>query len=211
MKISTRVLFILIVIFLMTVPACNFLITVTPTEQSNSDSIVPTTISENRAQALLYVDGYGYEYGDIVLLDTESSPKVGDVLLYNSRLNNSDLGVFGPKYLLVKVIALPGDNVVFKEWSYRANGYNILLENYEQRETMNVLWGTTIYKDLNGLTLSVPEGQYLTDIWIGKEGVPEGQHQTDYLGYSCFTVKREAIIGIVLKKNGHKDIPRITW
>jgi hypothetical protein len=216
MRITKWVFSIGMVILLFAVTGCNFLVTATPTNPltatstspHGSDSPVPYSVSNGRSKALLYVDGYGYEYGDIVLLDTVSSPKTGDIVLYNANLNKSNSYTFGPNFLLVKVIALQGESVVFEKWTYGANGYEVTLREHEWPQTMNVLWGAALYDNVNGLTLPVPADEYLADKWIGREGYQRG---TDLFPANRFTVKREAICGVVLKKDGHKDIPLITY
>jgi hypothetical protein len=109
------------------------------------------------------------------------------------------------------VIALPGDSVSFARWSYQANGCDVVLQEHNAPETTKVLWGADIYTDVAGLTLQVPNEEYLGDRWIGREGRPEEFGQANYFGYNRFTIKKAAISGIVIKKTGHKDIPQITW
>jgi hypothetical protein len=61
----------------------------------------------------LYAGGYGYEIGDIVLVDKQKEPNVGDMILYDIHLNKSDCGVMGSGIYLAKIIGLSEDKVNF--------------------------------------------------------------------------------------------------
>jgi hypothetical protein len=187
--------------------------TTTVNEGSIFSSSIPSPISTdtNKAEVLLLTRGYGYEYGDIVLLDITTTPKIGDVILYDCVVNKSDFGSFGPRYRLVRVIALPDDEVIFKLLSYEANGYEVILQKHDTTSTRNAIWGSEIYNDVTGLTLQIPEGEYLCDKWIGWESRKGNLDETDYIQYNRFTIMEEAISGIVIKKIGHENIPQITW
>lgn len=206
-----QTLFVLLSMVLLAFSACGNSNTTLTTQQSIFELSVPSPVNENQAKCLLMGGGYGYEYGDVVLLDTKSSPEVNDIILYDWGINKSNFHIFGPSFQLARVIALPGDSVIFSTWSYTANGYNVSLRRHNTPETLNVIWGTDIFKDVSGLTLQIPDGDYLGDGWIGREGRQEDFGQPDYFGYNRFTIKKEAIKGIVIKKMEHKNIPQVTW
>jgi hypothetical protein len=170
----------------------------------------PASISPGIAQATLYVTDYGYKYGDIVQLDTKTPPKLGDIVLYSWTLNKSNFMAFGPEYQLIKIVGLPGDSVTFADYSYKANNFNIGLRD-DVSYTLNVMWGITVYPDVSGMTLKVPDGEYLGDRWVGQEGKQGGFGKSDSVSYNRFTVKKEAVSGVVVKKVGSTAIPQMTY
>ncbi|HTY82335.1 MAG TPA: hypothetical protein VMB24_06095 [Dehalococcoidales bacterium] len=170
----------------------------------------PTSLSPGMAQATLYVADYGYKYGDIVQLDTKTSPKLGDVVLYSWALNKSNFMAFGPDYQLIKIVGMPGDSVTFAVYSYKVNSYNIGLRD-DVSYTANVMWGTTLYPSVAGLTLKVPDGEYLADRWVGQEGKQGGFGKSQSVSYNRFTVKKEAVSGVVVKKIGSTSIPPMAY
>lgn len=210
MKTAKGILFAFLIV-LLTASSCNSMKPTPTEEKSVFDLAIPSPINANESKALLLSRGYGYVYGDVILLDTKNSPQVGDVILYNWTINKSDFHYFGPTYHLVKVIALPGDSVTFEKWSYKANGYEVILQEHNTPETTSVIWGSTIYEDVSGLTLQLPQEEYLGDKWIGKEGLQEYYGETYYSGHNRFTIKKEAISGIVIRTIEHKNIAPITW
>jgi hypothetical protein len=223
-KTITSFAFIFFALLLILFPGCNTPKTSAsiPPIQTNStpsnegsifSSAVPSIIitETNQAEVLLLFAGYGYEYGDVVLLDVTATPKAGDIVLYDWTLNKSNFQGFGPQYQLAKVIALPGESVIFERSSYEANGFDVNLQVHNTPVTTDVAWGSAIYADVSGLTLQVPNGEFLSDRWIGREGRPEDFGKENYVSYNRFTIKKEAVSGIVLKKIEHKDIPQITW
>jgi hypothetical protein len=183
-----------------------------PTSKQESFILpTPSPINSNSAQYLLLGAGYGYEYGDVILLDTQNPLKPGDIILFNSAVNKSDFQAFGTKYLLAKIIALPGDSVTFQKGSYTANGYKILLRQDSNIDVVNVAWGITKIADVSGSTLQIPENEYLGDRWIGMEGGQNISGESTSMGYNRFTIKKEAVCGIVVKKIEHRNIPQIVW
>ena len=170
----------------------------------------PTSLSPGVAQAILYVADYGYKYGDIVQLDTKTPPKLGAIVLYSWTLNKSNFMAFGPEYQLIKIVGLPGDSVTFKDYSYTANNFNIGLRD-DVSYTLNVMWGKTVYADVSGMTLKVPDGEYLGDRWVGKEGKQGGFGKSESVSYNRFTVRKEAISGVVVKKVGSTTIPQMVY
>ena len=148
----------------------------------------------------LELGGYGYEVGDIVLIDTQKEPALGDMVQYDWELNNSSGGGMGPSLHLAKIIGLPGDYVSFQQWSYEANGNEVTLERYYKADgtmyepqTKEVMWATQKFDNVAGMKLKVPVDEFLSDKRIGLES----------LRYNRFTVKRDSIKGIILKKLGH--------
>ena len=148
-------------------------------------------------QITLITGGYGYEVGDIVLVDTLQEPKLGDIVQYDWRLNKSDCMAMGPGFYLTKVIGIPGDKVKFEIGSYFANGFTGSLP--AGKPTM---WGSTKYADVANMKLIVPDGEYLADKWIGQECSGIDENGSSIL-YNRFTVISEAITGVILEKIGH--------
>jgi|GEM_PF-327899 len=148
-------------------------------------------------QITLITGGYGYEVGDIVLVDTQREPKIGDVVQYDWRLNNSDCMAMGPGFYLTKVIGKSGDAVSFEISSFTANGFTGSMP-----ATKPTIWGSTKYADVANMKLIVPVGEYLADKWIGQECSGTAENGSSIL-YNRFTVKSEAIIGVILEKIGH--------
>jgi len=147
-------------------------------------------------QITLITGGYGYEVGDIVLVDTQQEPKLGDIVQYDWRLNNSDCFSFGPGFYLTKVIGKPGDAVSFEIDYFFANGFTGSLPT-----TKPTIWGSTKYSSVANMKLIVPDGEYMADKWIGQEC--NGKDESGSMLYNRFTVKSEAITGVILEKIGH--------
>jgi hypothetical protein len=152
----------------------------------------------------LYAGGYGYEIGDIVLVDKRKEPNLGDVILYDRHLNKSDQGIMGPGIPLAKIVGLSGDKVNFNQQSYEANGFII-----KRTDLRRIMWGTEPYDDLFVMNLIVPDCEYLADHWVGSEW--QGTNEFGSVFYHRYTVKQEAILGVVIEKTGHMDIPPITY
>jgi len=148
-------------------------------------------------QITLITGGYGYEVGDIVLVDTQQEPKLGDIVQYGWRLNNSDCMAMGPGFYLAKVVGKPGDAVSFEIDSFSANGYTGSLP-----ATKPTMWGSTKYADVANMKLIVPDGEYLADKWVGQECSGTDENGSSIF-YNRFTVKSEAITGVILEKIGH--------
>jgi hypothetical protein len=56
-----------------------------------SDTTISTSlVSNNQQKATLSVSGYGYESGDIVLIDTQKEPDEGDIVQFD-RWGKMDL------------------------------------------------------------------------------------------------------------------------
>ena len=157
----------------------------------------------------LEVSSYGYEMGDIVLIDTKRTPEIGDLVLYDANVNRSHCMAFGPGVYIAKVIGRPGDNVSFSQCSYEANG---CIGSFEcgpdiWPRTKPTMWGTGRYEDIANMELTVPEGEYLADKWVGLECPPgEYDEHGSAITYNRFTIKREAIQGIILKKIWHSKV-----
>jgi hypothetical protein len=129
--------------------------------------------------------GYGYEVGDIVLIATQTEPELGDIVQYDWELNKSSCMAFGPSVYLAKIIGRPGNKVSF---------------NVPRR----TIWGTTRYDAAANMELKVPENEYLADKMVGYECPPgEYDEHGSSISYQRFTIKREAIKGVILKKVGH--------
>ena len=153
---------------------------------------------------VLVSGGYGYELADVVLVDAQRTPEPGDIVQYDDRLNDSDCYSFGPGQYLAKVIALPGESVAFQECSFSAGGFTGTMDCGLELwpRTQGVYWGAEWLEDIAGGTLLVPEGELLADRWIGQECRQFGAGSR--VG-SRFTIKSDAVIGVVLKKLGHDD------
>jgi hypothetical protein len=155
----------------------------------------------NLSRVTLITGGYGYSVGDVVLLDTQKEPAVSDIVQYNCIINKSACGAMGPSLYLAKIVGLPGDDVRFQQSFYEANGYMGTVENYG---TKQVIWGSEKFDNVAGMNLKVPANEYLADRWIGEECIPaEVNWPVSTKAYNRFTVKQEAIMGVVLQKLGH--------
>ncbi len=148
-------------------------------------------------QITLITGGYGYEVGDIVLVDTQQEPKLGDIVQYDWRLNNSDCMAMGPGFYLAKVVGKPGDVVSFEIDSFSTNGFTGSLP-----ATKPMMWGSTKYADVANMKLILPDGEYLADKWVGQECSGTDENGSSIL-YNRFTIKSEAITGVILEKIGH--------
>jgi len=104
---------------------------------------------------------------------------------------------------LARIIGLPGDNVRFAESTYEANGYVVDL----QRGVFltSVIWGTDVHPDLTGMELAVPVNEFLADNVIGQECTGETDEHGSSLAFYRYTVKKEAINGVIVEKLGHDE------
>jgi len=153
---------------------------------------------------VLVSGGYGYELADVVLIDTERIPEPGDVVQYDDHLNKTDCYAFGPGQYLARVVAVSGATVEFQECLFVAGCFLGAIECGPDvsLRTQQVYWGEAWYEDVVGMSLVVPEGEYLANRWLGQECRQVG---ADFRAGSRFTVKADAVIGVVLKKLGHDD------
>ena len=153
---------------------------------------------------VLVSGGYGYELADVVLMDTVRSPQPGDIVQYDDRLNESDCRAFGPGQYLARVAGLPGATVAFEERAFVAGCFIGAIECGPDiaPRTQGVYWGEDWYDDINGMSLVVPSGEYLANRWLGQECRQVG---SDLRAGFRFTIKSEAIIGVVVKKVGHDE------
>ncbi|MDO8578738.1 MAG: hypothetical protein Q7R50_06115 [Dehalococcoidales bacterium] len=149
------------------------------------------------AGTTLISGGYGYTVGDIVHMDTARTPAVGDVVQYNARINNSDFGSFGPGIYLAKITAIPGDSVVFYQTYYETNGIKV-----QPGGLASAIWGSQQFDNITGMSMTVPEAEFLTDKFIGYE-YRSAAANSSFPGYVRYTVKRKAIIGVITEKVGH--------
>jgi hypothetical protein len=153
---------------------------------------------------ILVAGGYGYELADVVRVDIGRSPQPGDIVQYDDRLNGTDCGAFGPGQYLARVAGLPGATVSFEECAFVAGCFIGAIEcgpDISPR-TQGVYWGEDWHEDINGMSLVVPGGEYLVNRWVGQECRQVG---SDFRAGSRFTVRDEAIVGVVMKKVGHDD------
>lgn len=127
-------------------------------------TIITSLVNENQQMATLSVDGYGYESGDIVLIDTQKEPNVGDIVQFDRRLNNSDCTVWGSRIDIAKIIGLPRELASFKQYSYEINGYSVNWTSQGQ-----IMWGNKPLDNAAGLTSTVPDNELLVDKCVGLE------------------------------------------
>ena len=160
---------------------------------------------EYQHETRLFIGGYGYEVGDIVLIDTQKEPALGDIVQYDWELNKSNCMGMGPGLQLAKIIGKPGDRVSFDVNSFSANGYTGSFKHGPGiwPRTKPTMWGTLRYADAANMELTVPDGEHLADRWIGLECTGEQDETGDSKTYNRFTVKKEAIIGVILEELGH--------
>jgi len=163
------------------------------------------TFSQFERKVTLVAGGYSYEVGDIVLIDTQKEPALGDIVQYDWSINKSNCLGMGSGVYLAKIIAKPGDRVKFDLHSFTANGYTgsfVYGPNIWPR-TKPTMWGTSRYEDAANMELTVPGNEYLADNWVGLECTGEIDETGSSKSYNRFTVKKEAIIGVILEKLGH--------
>jgi len=153
---------------------------------------------------VLVSGGYGYEMADVVLIDTGRIPVPGDVVQYDDHLNATDCYAFGPGQYLARVVAEPGAAVQFQECVFVAGCFLGAIECGPEisSRTEHVFWGDEWYENVAGLSLVVPDGEYLSNRWLGQECRQVGGEVT---AGSRFTIKSDAIIGVIVKKVGHDD------
>ncbi len=149
------------------------------------------------AGTTLISGGYGYTVGDIVTIDSARTPAIGDVVQYDARINNSDFGSFGPGIYLAIITAIPGDNVTFYQTYYEAAGIKV-----QPGSIGRTIWGGQQFDNITGMSLTVPDGEFLTDRFIGYE-YRSSAVNSSFPGYARYTVKQEAIIGVITQKVGH--------
>jgi hypothetical protein len=171
-----------------------------------SPAIIPPTTTpgnitippEKERKVTLIVGGYGYEVGDIVLLDSLKQPAVGDIVQYNWSKNKSDCMAMGAGVYLARIIGLPGDRVSFQQTTYEANGFKA-----DMGRDVRTMWGNEKYdQGVFDRELNVPDNEFLADKWIGLECQGKDGSGSS-IAYSRYTIKREAITGVVVKKTGH--------
>ncbi|HUT69020.1 MAG TPA: hypothetical protein VMW86_10810 [Dehalococcoidales bacterium] len=160
---------------------------------------------EYQEKVTLATGGYGYEVGDIVIIDTQKTPEVGDIVQYDWALNKSNCFGMGPALYLAKIIGLPGGEVIFSRCDFKINGYIGTSPCGEgiSPNTKMVIWGSDTYEDVAGRQLIVPSNEYLADKWVGQECTGEVDETGSSKVYNRFTVKNEAIKGVILIKLGH--------
>lgn len=153
---------------------------------------------------VLVTGGYGYEMADVVLIDTQRAPEPGDIVQYDDHLNATDCYAFGSGQYLARVVAMPGATVEFQECLFVAGCFLGAIEcgpDISPR-TQQVYWGEAWYEDVVGMSLVVPDGEYLANRFLGQECRQVG---ADFRAGSRFTVKSDAVIGVIVKKVGHDD------
>jgi signal peptidase I len=172
---------------------------VSPTT-SQSAAITP----DKESKVTLITGSYGYQVGDIVLLDTQKQPVPGDIVQYDWRKNKSDCMAMGPGTYLARIIGLPGDSVTFQTSSYQVNGLTADFSDSQTRGSQKILWGNQkyIFSELVGQELKVPENEFLADKWVGQECQGTDENGSS-VAYGRYTIKREAIIGVIKEKLGH--------
>ena len=150
--------------------------------------------------ATLSVAGEGYAVGDIVELAPAEQISVGDVMLFDIRRNNSSCGYFGPGEQLVKVLAGPGEFVLLTEHGIRIHDEEIPVSS----PRFPLLLGATSYDAPSATPVAIPPDEYIVDQMTGMEctgrdadGIATGPALTR------ITVRREAVLGKVLRKIGH--------
>jgi hypothetical protein len=172
---------------------------------AKQDGNVPEWPSVQPDGTLVLVSGgYGYDVADVVLIDSERTPQPGDIVQYDDQLNASGCQAFGPGQYLARVAALPGATVAFEECAFVAGCFIGAIECGPDiaPRTQGVYWGEEWYEDIKGASLVVPAGEYLANRWVGQECRQVG---SDLRTGFRFTIKSEAIIGVVVKKVGHDE------
>lgn len=148
--------------------------------------------------------GYGFEIGDVVLIDVEKNPVPGDLVLYDADLNDSYCTAFGPGVHIARIIGRPGDLVVFGKYSYEAPVYRDEMSSQGPARP-KVIWGAELYDDVTDMALRVPYREFLAEDWIGYECVQTDLDGHDSQLYNRYTVRQGVIIGVILGKVGHDE------
>lgn len=117
------------------------------------------------------------------------TPVPGDIVQYDDDLNGTGEFAFGPGRYLAKVTAIARDEVAFRDCRVVAHGF---VANFDCRDLQAVAWGEQWYQTVDGLSLAVPDGEFLADRWVGPS--QEGNR---------LTVKQDAIVGIIVERIGH--------
>jgi len=165
-------------------------------------SDIPTKYAWNSVgkEVVLPISGYGYELGDVLLIDRWKSPQLGDIVVYDCEKNNSYCMAMGPGVDLIKVIGMPGDIVDCTKKYADVNGQRIFWQGGG-----SIIWGTEKYGEMPDMKLRVPDGEYLSDQWVGIECSPDEKQENRTIAYDRYTVKTEAIAGIIVKKIRHDE------
>jgi len=163
--------------------------------------------SESQEEVTLITGGYGYEVGDIVLIDNQKEPEPGDIVQYDAEANKSHCMAFGPGVYLARIIGLPGDRVSFSRCDFKVNEYTGSSRCGEGiwPSTQIVMWGTDKYEDIASMELRVPVDEFLADSFIGLECTGEIDETGSSISYHRFTIKRQAVKGVILKKVGYDE------
>lgn len=140
---------------------------------------------------VLVAGGYGYEPGDIVTIDIGDAPTPGDIVQYDDSLNGTGEFAFGPGKYLARLIAGPGDTAAFNECQVEANGF---VAEMDCSDLQSVSWGDEWYEYVVGLSMVVPDGEFLADRWVGP--TQDGNR---------LTVRQDAIIAVIEERVGHDE------
>jgi predicted small secreted protein len=149
-----------------------------------------TFLPRSDGTLVLIAGGCGYEPGDIVSTKEDGTPLPGDVVQYSDRQNGSDGSSFGPGRYLARVVAMPGEEVVFHDCEVTANGFVAV---YECSDLRGVSWGKEHYEDVAGRSLLIPDVEFLADRMVGQ----------DWDRYNRLTVRQDAVIAVIVEKIGH--------
>ena len=125
---------------------------------------------------------------------------MGDIVVYDCEKNNSYCMAMGPGVDLIKVIGMPGDIVDCTKKYADVNGQRIFWQGGG-----SIIWGTEKYGEMPDMKLRVPDGEYLSDQWVGIECSPDEKQENRTIAYDRYTVKTEAIAGIIVKKIRHDE------
>ncbi len=189
--------------------ACNG----TPPVSSNTSANVTTTAglatttitpAPRLVNVTLDMEGYGYRIGDVVSVDQGARPQIGDVVYYESTKNEDYCTSFGPGYRLAKIAGKAGDSVVYTAQSYEIDGQTYDLG--KTRISGKLMWGDMKYDTYPLTVLKVPSSEYMADSWLGFECPGDVDSNGNSVMYNRYTVKNEAIIGVVLARVAHDDV-----
>lgn len=166
-----------------------------PALKPTTSSVNPTTTTQGTDTVTLDIGGYGYAIGDIISVDKNAEPKIGDIVYYDSGKNNDSCTSFGPGGRLAKITGRAGDIVLFTQQSFEINN-----ETYDLGRTRiseRLMWGRVKYDKMPSGELTIPPGEYLADTWLGFECGGETDGEGNSVLYNRYTIEEDAVIGIV--------------
>lgn len=114
----------------------------------------------------LEIDGYGYTVGDIVQVK-KGQPAIGDFIVYNPFKNKSMCLGMGPSMSLGKIFGVPGETFSFQDGNLKIR--EEIVEFDRDYSQLKAVFGGQKYENLSAKNISLKNGEYLIDKWVGLE------------------------------------------